>query len=216
MSKVWPFSGEEIDDRARRSTTGRGDRRPGEGARGGRLDTLSRVTQNSEAQNRTAHDASNGDASNTGASGRQALVGRRYELAEPYLVGREHVRDFARAVQASNRIHFDVEAARAAGYADLVAPATYGAVLQDRAMQLMLADDDADFELQQIVHGDERFTFERPIVAGDELRATLEVTGLRALGANAMLTASTSFQDAAGNVIVTGTATLVIGGGEGN
>ena len=142
------------------------------------------------------------------------LVGRRYELAEPYLVGREHVRDFARAVQATSPIHTDLAAARAAGYADLVAPATYGAVLQDRAMQLMLADDLVDFELKQVVHGDERFTFVRHIVAGDELRAELEVTGVRALGANAMLTAATTFRDADGEVVVTGTATLVIGGGE--
>lgn len=142
------------------------------------------------------------------------LVGRRFELAEPYLVGREHVRDFARAVQATNRIHLDVEAARAAGYDDLVAPATYGAVLQDRAMQLLLADELVDFELKQVVHGDERFTFTRQIVAGDELRAALEITSIRALGANSMLTAATSLTDASGATVVTGTATLVIGGGE--
>lgn len=141
------------------------------------------------------------------------LLGRTFALTEPYLVGREHVRDFARAVLATNPVHFDLEAARAAGYADLVAPTTYGAVLQDRAMQRMLADDAVDFELQQIVHGDERFAFARQIVAGDELTVALEVTGVRALGANRMLTASTSIRDAAGEVVVTGTATLVIGGG---
>lgn len=140
------------------------------------------------------------------------LVGRRFRLPEPYLVGREHVREFARAVQATAPVHFDVEAARAAGYADLVAPATYSAVLQDRAMQLMLADELVDFELKQIVHGDERFTFHRHIVAGDELTAELEITGVRALGANAMLTAATTITGADGAAVVTGTATLVIGG----
>lgn len=143
------------------------------------------------------------------------LVGRRFELAEPYLVGREHIRDFARAVQATSPIHTDLAAARAAGSDDLVAPATYGAVLQDRAMQLLLADELVDFELKQIVHGDERFTFARHIVAGDELQAVLEITGVRALGANAMLTAATTLTDADGATVVTGTATLVIGGTNG-
>ena len=142
----------------------------------------------------------------------QDLVGRRFRLPEPYLVGREHVREFARAVQATSPIHFDVDAARAAGYADVVAPTTYSAVLQDRAMQLMLADDAVDFELQQIVHGDERFAFARQIVAGDELTAELEVTGVRALGANRMLSAATTITDASGAAVVTGSATLVIGG----
>ena len=140
------------------------------------------------------------------------LVGKRFALPEPYLVGREHVREFARAVQATSPIHFDVDAARAAGYADLVAPATYSAVLQDRAMQLMLADELVDFKLKQIVHGDERFSFARQIVAGDELTTELEITGIRALGANAMLSAATTVTAADGIPVVTGTATLVIGG----
>ncbi|NLT27204.1 MAG: MaoC family dehydratase [Microbacteriaceae bacterium] len=140
------------------------------------------------------------------------LVGRRFRLPEPYLVGREHVREFARAVLATSPVHFDVEAARAAGYADVVAPATYSAVLQDRAMQLLLADELVDFELKQIVHGDERFTFARQIVAGDELTAELEVTGVRALGANSMISAATTVADAEGATVVTGTATLVVGG----
>lgn len=140
------------------------------------------------------------------------LVGRRFELAEPYLVGREHVRAFASAVFATNPIHFDVEAARAAGYGDVVAPTTYPAVLQDRGLQLLLADPMADFELKNVVHGDERFTYERPIVAGDELTAELEVTTVRAVRGNSMIQATTAIKDAAGELVVTAYAALVVGG----
>lgn len=142
------------------------------------------------------------------------LAGRRYRLDEPYLVGREHVRAFAQSVFATNPIHFDVAAAQAAGYADVVAPTTYSAVLQDRAMQLMLADELVDFELKNIVHGDERFTFARQLVAGDELTVELEVTGVRALGANAMISATTTVTDANQAPVVTGAATLVVGGAQ--
>ncbi len=140
------------------------------------------------------------------------LAGRRYRLDEPYQVGREHVREFARAVFATSPIHTDVAAARAAGYADVVAPTTYSAVLQDRAMQLMLADELVDFELKNIVHGDERFTFTRQIVAGDELTVELEVTNVRALGANGMISATTTVTDQHGETVLTGAATLVVGG----
>jgi acyl dehydratase len=142
------------------------------------------------------------------------LVGRRFALAEPYLVGREHVRAFAAAVFATNPIHVDVAKAREAGYADVVAPTTYPAVLQDRGLQLLLADPAADFELKNVVHADESFTYVRPIVAGDELTAELEVTNVRAVRGNSMLQATTVITDAEGSEVVTAYATLVVGGQE--
>ncbi len=138
------------------------------------------------------------------------LAGRRYELPEPYLVGREHIRSFAKAVLASHPTHFDVAAAQAAGYADLVAPATFPAVLQDAGLQLLLSDPEAQIELSHIVHGDERFTYVRPIVAGDELRAALEVKSVKSLGGNSMISAETVLTDAAGEQVVTASATLVV------
>lgn len=140
------------------------------------------------------------------------LVGRRYALAEPYLVGREHVRAFSRAVFATNPVHLDPAAARAAGYGDVVAPTTYPAVLQDACLQLFLADPDTGIELQHVVHGDEGFRYERPIVAGDALDATLEVTSVKPLGGNSMIAADTVVTDAEGAPVVTATATLVVRG----
>lgn len=140
------------------------------------------------------------------------LVGRRYELPEPYLVGREHVRSFARAVFATNPIHLDRDAALASGYPDVVAPTTFAAVLQDAGMQLFLADPDAGIELKNVVHGDEAFRFSRPIVAGDELRAALEITSVKSLGGNHMIAADTVVTDDAGEHVVTASATLVVRG----
>lgn len=142
----------------------------------------------------------------------QAIVGRRYETAETYLVGREHVRAFARAIFATSPIHLDPAAARAAGYADVVAPTTFPAVLQDACMQLFLADPDVGIELQNVVHGDEGFRYERPIVAGDELGATLEITSIKTLAGNSMIAADTVVSDATGSTVVTATATLVVRG----
>lgn len=140
------------------------------------------------------------------------LQGRKFTLLEPYLVGREHVRTFARAVFATNPVHFDVQAAKDAGYRDVVAPATYPAVLQDRALELLLSDGGTVIERKQVLHADERFTYTRPIVAGDELSAELEVTSVRLVRGNAILQAATNVTDAAGEPVVTATATLLIGG----
>jgi acyl dehydratase len=142
------------------------------------------------------------------------LAGRSYPAAPPYLVGREKVREFARAVLATSPVNLDPEAARAAGYADVVAPPTFAVVVQEHTLAQLLGDPDAGIDFARVVHGDQRFTFTRPIVAGDELTATLTVTSVKSLGGHSMVTAETSIADSAGEHVVTATSTLVVRGGE--
>ncbi|GAA1782571.1 FAS1-like dehydratase domain-containing protein [Agromyces lapidis] len=140
------------------------------------------------------------------------LQGRVYPSTEPYLVGREKVREFARAVFATNPINLDPEAAAAAGYADVVAPPTFAVVVQEHSLAQLLADSDAGIDFSRVVHGDQRFTSTRPIVAGDLLTATLTVASVKSLGAHSMVTAETAITDAAGEHVVTAISTLVIRG----
>lgn len=143
-----------------------------------------------------------------------ALQGRAFPPTAPYLVGREKVREFARAVFATDPASYDVEAARAAGHDDLVAPPTFSIVVQQLSLDQLLADPDADIDFSRVVHGDQRFTFTRPVVAGDELTGTLTVTAVKSLGAHSMVTAETVIVDAAGELVVTSTSTLVVRGDE--
>jgi acyl dehydratase len=142
------------------------------------------------------------------------LVGREFPPTAPYLVGREKVREFARAVFADAPQHTDVEAARAAGYADVVAPPTFAMVIQDLTLQQLLAEPDSGIVLARTIHAEQRFTYSRPIVAGDELTAKLAVTGIRALGGNSMITSDATITDAAGEHVVTATSVLLVGSGE--
>jgi acyl dehydratase len=140
------------------------------------------------------------------------LQGRAFAPTAPYLVGREKVREFSRAVLATSPINLDVEAARAAGYADVVAPPTFAIVLQQYTLDQLVAEPDSGIEMTHIVHGEQRFAYTRPIVAGDELTATLQVTSIKTLGGNAMVTAETAMVDAAGAHVVTATSVLVVRG----
>jgi len=142
------------------------------------------------------------------------LAGRSYPAAPPYLVGREKVREFARAVLATSALNFDQEAARAAGYSDVIAPPTFAVVVQEHTLAQLLGDPDAGIDFSRVVHGDQRFTFTRPIVAGDELTATLTVTSVKTLGGHSMVTAESSVVDAAGAHFVTAISTLVVRGEE--
>ena len=140
------------------------------------------------------------------------LQGRIFPPTEPYLVGREKVREFARAVFATNPINLDPEAARAAGYDDVVAPPTFAVVVQERTLAQLLADSESGIDFSRVVHGDQRFTSTRPIVAGDLLTATLTVSSVKTLGGHSIVTAESSVADAAGGHVVTAISTLVVRG----
>ena len=142
------------------------------------------------------------------------LVGRVFPPTPPYLVGREKVREFARAVFAEAPQYSDPEAARALGYADVVAPPTFAMVVQDITLQQLLAEPESGIELSRLVHAEQRFRYSRPIVAGDELTATLTVGGIRTLGGNAMVTSDAEIVDATGAHVVTATSVLLVGEGE--
>lgn len=141
-----------------------------------------------------------------------ALTERAFAPVAPYLVGREKVREFARAVLATAALHHDPEAARAAGFADVVAPPTFPIVVAEATLQQLLAEPDAGIDFSRVVHGDQRFSYSRTIVAGDELTATLRVTSIKTLGGNSMITSETSMVDADGEHVVTSVSTLVVRG----
>ncbi len=140
------------------------------------------------------------------------LVGRVFPATEPYLVGREKVREFARAVFATDPSHTDVAAAQALGYPDVVAPPTFAMVIQDLTLQQLLAEPDSGVVLERTIHAEQKFRYTRPIVAGDELTGRLAVTGVRAIGQGAMVTSEAEITDAAGDHVVTATSILLIGG----
>jgi acyl dehydratase len=142
------------------------------------------------------------------------LTERVFPPTEPYLVGREKIREFARAVFATSALHFDSEAASAAGYRDVIAPPTFPVVVQEKTLAQLLAAPDAGIDFSRVLHGEQRFSYTRPIVAGDELTATLSVASVKTLGGNSMVTAETSIVDAAGAHVVTAISTLVVRGEE--
>jgi acyl dehydratase len=142
------------------------------------------------------------------------IVGREFPPTAPYLVGREKVREFARAVFADDPQHLDPAAAQALGYADVVAPPTFAMVVQDHTLQQLLAEPDSGIVLSRVLHAEQRFRYTRPIVAGDELTARLSVSGIRTLGGNAMITSDATITDGAGAHVVTATSVLLVGEGE--
>ncbi|MEU5842115.1 MaoC family dehydratase N-terminal domain-containing protein [Rhodococcus sp. NPDC047139] len=136
------------------------------------------------------------------------LAGRTFPPT-PYLVGREKVREFARAVRASDPIHLDVEASRAAGFADVVAPATFTTVVQSPSVTQFLQTPGTGIELHRVVHGSEKVEYRRPIVAGDDLTTTLTITDVIERAGGHILSTICEIRDSAGNLVASVTSKFI-------
>lgn len=142
------------------------------------------------------------------------FVGRVYPPTEPYLVGREKVREFARAVGETAPVCHDVDAARAKGHQDVVAPPTFAFVLAMGASRAVVDDPDLGLDYARVVHGEQRFAYVRPIVAGDELVVTTTIEAIRSVAGNDLVTTRADIATTAGEPVVTAHTLLVSRGTE--
>ena len=108
-------------------------------------------------------------------------IGKSYEPVL-YAVGREKIREYARAVGETNPVHLDVEAARAAGYADVVAPPMFAVVYSSPAVGPLLFDPDIELNFAMMVHGGQGFEWGAPVVAGDEIATRASVQDISERG----------------------------------
>ena len=123
-----------------------------------------------------------------------SLVGRVFPPTRPYRVTEEKVREFA--------------AASGMGWesGDQV-PATFPIVLAFDAMNAFL--DEVGVELSRIVHGEQKFSYARPIAPGDLLSTSLSVATLRQIGGNDIIGTVSEIVDENGEAVCTTSATLV-------
>ncbi|MFE3515499.1 MaoC family dehydratase N-terminal domain-containing protein [Streptomyces sp. NPDC059166] len=125
-----------------------------------------------------------------------AFAGRVYPPTEPYEVGREKIREFARAVGADHPAHHDPGAARELGHRDVLAPPTFLAVLMQRATDPVVYDPELGLDYYRVVHRDQRFSFTRPVYAGDVLRLVVHIDSVRSLAGNDVIELRAEAQDA--------------------
>src|SRR5687768_1500687 len=114
------------------------------------------------------------------------FVGRTYPPSGPYAVDAALIAAFAAAVGATDAVHTDAEAARAAGYGDVIAPPTMAVRFSQQSERAYISDPEAGIDFSRVVHGEQRFVHHRPITAGDEVVGTTTVDAVRAAGGHAM------------------------------
>jgi acyl dehydratase len=137
----------------------------------------------------------------------EARVGHYYQMDGTYLVGREKVREYARAVQDYHPAHWDVAAAAELGYSGLVAPLTFtsvpGMTCNRRMFEQVVVGYDTYVQTEEV------FEQHRPIVAGDELHIDVELSSVRKIAGRDLITVTNTFTDAAGERVHTLHTTVV-------
>ena len=136
-------------------------------------------------------------------------VGRTYPASAPYEVSRVKIREFADAIGDRNLLYRDLEAAQAAGHADLIAPPTFPIVITMAASAAAIGDPGLGINYAMVVHGEQRFTYARPLHAGDVVTAQSTISAIREVGSLTMVTTETQIQTVDGEHVCTGYGTLV-------
>jgi acyl dehydratase len=142
---------------------------------------------------------------------RTEAIGKAYP-ASSYAVGREKVREYAAAVGETNRLYFDVDAAREAGYADVVAPPMFAVVYGARSVGPAILDPEVGINFAMMVHAGQEFVWGPVVVAGDEITTAASVKDISDRGGMAFYVFETVSENQRGETVCTGTWTQIVRG----
>jgi acyl dehydratase len=127
-----------------------------------------------------------------------------------YAVGREKVREYAHAVGETNPLHTDVEAARAAGHDDLVAPPMFAVVYTSPAIGPAMLDPEVGMDFARMVHGAQEFSWGPLVVAGDEITTEVELADVSERGGMGFYVFESRSDNQRGERVCTGKWTCIV------
>ena len=110
-----------------------------------------------------------------------SLIGRHHRVTD-YEVGREKIREYARAVLDSHPAHHHEAAAYALGYDGLIGPITFVSILGSFAVEELFVRVLVGYDLSQLMHTDQQMFLHRPVQVGDRLDCDVCLESFRQRG----------------------------------
>nr|WP_285749447.1 MaoC family dehydratase N-terminal domain-containing protein [Lentzea sp. NBRC 105346] len=123
-------------------------------------------------------------------------------------------REFARVIGEDDPVYLDPAAARAAGHPDLLVTPTFlfGLELEHGSVLEFFASRGA--ELSATRHVEQGFTYRRPVVVGDRLTFTPEITDFYRRRGNAFVVQETGVADSTGESVASLRQVIAFMGGD--
>jgi acyl dehydratase len=138
-------------------------------------------------------------------------IGKEWD-ATTYQVGREKIKEYATALGIQNPVHFDVEAARAAGFRDVVAPPMFAVVYSLQAMAPPMFDPEVGMNFATMVHGGQEFEWGEPACSGDEITTAAKCLSIDEKLGNGFYVFETNSVNGDGAMVSRGTWTNIVRG----
>jgi acyl dehydratase len=132
--------------------------------------------------------------------------------AVTYEVGAEKIREFADAIGAPNPVHHDHDAAKSAGFRDLVAPPMFCVAYSARAMGPAILDPEVGINVAAMLHGSQEFKWDEPVCDGDVIETTATCVEIREKGGMGFYVFETISTNQDGKRTVRGTWTNIVRG----
>jgi acyl dehydratase len=95
-----------------------------------------------------------------------------------YEVGLEKIREYANAIGETEPVHHDRDAAREAGFRDVVAPPMFAVVYSAGAVAPGILDPEVGINLMRMLHGSQEFAWGEPVCAGDAIETVATLRDL--------------------------------------
>jgi acyl dehydratase len=138
-------------------------------------------------------------------------IGKQWPAAD-YEVGREKIREFADAVGEDNPVHRDREAAKAAGFRDVVAPPMFCVVYSAPAMAPAVLDPEVGINLAALLHGGQEFDWGEPVCSGDVITTSATCTEIYEKEGKGFYVFESTSTNQDGDRVVRGTWTNIVRG----
>ncbi len=141
----------------------------------------------------------------------RSMVGYHYRTEDYYEVGREKVREYARAVQDFHPAHWDGDAAAELGHSALVAPLTFMSLVGTLAQKKLLQSIAEGYDLSQILQTDQVLVFQKPILAGDQLTCDVSLDSFKTVMGRDMMVTKNIVSNQKNELVQTTYTTLLVG-----
>lgn len=141
----------------------------------------------------------------------RGMVGYHYRTEDYYEVGREKIREYARAVQDFHPAHWDGDAAAALGHDALVAPLTFVSLVGILAQRKLLESIAVGYDLSQILQTDQILVFQRPMLAGDRLTCDVSLDSFKTVMGRDMMVTKNIVSNQRNELVQTTYTTLLVG-----
>ena len=142
------------------------------------------------------------------------FVGREYPGRGTHEIHSSSIAVFARAINDENPVYLDLGSAQALGYRNVVAPPTFLITIALGESERALSDPALGLDWSRVVHGDQRFTHHRPVVAGDVLSCQTTIEAIKSIAGNDFVTMRSDFVDLEGVQVASAWSMLVVRGPE--